>query len=162
MAEDAPEPPHALDRTTTYRLHTLAKLTDRVSQAAYLADAGIGHGEGRCLAAIGSFTPLSVNELAFRANLNKGQASRAAQSLVEQGLVRKQPSPTDGRGVVLTLTARGERAWARVMTVIARRNDEIVACLDPDERREFHRLLDKLIAAARSAAAGGDESDADV
>jgi DNA-binding MarR family transcriptional regulator len=142
----------ALDRTVTHRLHTLHKLTDRVSQAAYVTDAGMPLSEGRCLAAVGAFSPLSVNELARRANLNKGQASRAAQTLVDQGLVRKEASATDGRGVVLTLTAKGERAWRRVMTVIERRNDEILACLDATERQQLDRLLDRLVAHASAAA----------
>lgn len=144
----------ALDRTTTHRLHMLHKLTDRVTQAAYTTDAGIPLAEGRCLAAIGSFAPLSVNDLAQGANLNKGQASRAAQSLVDQGLVRKAPSEVDGRGVVLTLTAKGERMWHRVMAVIDRRNQEIVACLDAEERRQLDRLLDRLIEAARGELRG--------
>lgn len=144
--------PRALGGTVTFRLHSLAKLTDRVSQAAYLDEAGLPLGEGRCLSAIGSFRPLSVNDLAAAANLDKGQASRAAQSLVDQGLVRKGPSATDGRGVVLTLTARGERVWQRVMDVVERRNAEITACLSVAEQAQFDRLLDRLLAHARSAA----------
>jgi DNA-binding MarR family transcriptional regulator len=143
----------ALHGTVTFRLHTLAKLTDRVSQAAYLADAGLPIGEGRCLSAIGSFRPLSVNDLAAAANLDKGQASRAAQSLVAQGLVRKEASPTDGRGVVLTLTAKGERVWRRVMDLVERRNAEITACLSAAERAQLDRLLDRLVMHARSAVA---------
>lgn len=148
----------ALDLTITHRLHTLSKLTDRVSQAAYEADAGIPFSEGRCLAAIGAFSPLSVNDLAQRANLNKGQASRAAQALVDQGLVRKESSATDGRGVVLTLTAKGERVWRRLMSVIERRNAEIVACLDAKEIEQFSRLLDRLVDHARSTADNGAEA----
>jgi DNA-binding MarR family transcriptional regulator len=144
--------PTALDRTVTHRLHTLYKLTDRVSQAAYVADAGLPLSEGRCLSAVGAFAPLSVNDLAQQANLNKGQASRAAQSLVDQGLVRKEASATDGRGVVLMLTAKGERVWRRVMDVIERRNGEIVGCLDAAERRQLDRLLDRLVDHARIAA----------
>jgi DNA-binding MarR family transcriptional regulator len=147
-----------LDLTITHRLHTLSKLTDRVSQAAYEADAGIPFSEGRCLAAIGAFSPLSVNDLAQRANLNKGQASRAAQSLVDQGLVRKESSATDGRGVVLTLTAKGERVWRRLMSVIERRNAEIVACLDAKEVEQFSRLLDRLVDHARSTACNSAET----
>lgn len=149
----------ALEGTFTHRLHTLGKLTDRVTQAAYRDDAGIGHAEGRCLAAIGAFTPLSVNDLAYRSNLNKGQASRAAQGLVEQGLVRKQASAADARAVVLTLTPKGERVWQRVMEVIERRNREIVACLDEHEKRQLDALLDRLIEAARAAAATAGEGD---
>ncbi len=141
----------SLDRTITHRLHTLSKITDRVSQAAYESDAGIPYSEGRCLAAIGTFSPLSVNDLARRANLNKGQASRAAQSLVDQGLVRKEASATDGRGVVLTPTPKGERIWQRLMLVIERRNAEIVSCLTASEVEQFSALLDRLVEHARGA-----------
>ena len=144
----------ALHGTVTFRLHTLAKLTDRVGQAAYLSESGLPLGEGRCLAAIGAFRPLSVNDLAAAANLDKGQASRAAQSLVAQGLVRKEASPTDGRGVVLTLTAKGERVWRRVMDLVERRNAEITSCLSAAERAQLDRLLDRLVAHARQGAAG--------
>ena len=144
-----------LERTITHRLHTLSKLTDRATQAAYMLDAGIPFSEGRCLAAIGAFRPLSVKDLAYRANLDKGQASRAAQSLVDQGLVLKQASPTDGRGVVLTLAARGEQVWRRLMTVIERRNEEIVSCLNAEERKQLDYLLDRLVDQAREAAEVG-------
>jgi len=149
----------ALDRTVTYRLHTLSKLTDRATQAAYEAEAGIQFSEGRCLAAIGSFSPLSVNDLAQRANLNKGQASRAAQSLVDKSLVRKVASTTDGRGVVLTLTIKGERIWQRLMLVIEGRNAQIAACLNAPEVQQFSELLDRLVAHARDTAGDGDSID---
>ncbi len=127
----------------------LSKLTDRVTQQAYEDEVGIPMHEGRCLAAIGSFSPMSVNDLARNANLNKGQASRAAQSLVDQGLVCKAVSEADGRGVELTLTAKGERIWRRAMALIERRNAEILSCLDAAEERLFGRLLDRLVSHAR-------------
>lgn len=149
--------PRPLDRSITYRLHTLTKLSDRVSKIAYESDAGIPWSEGRCLAAIGAFGPLSVNDLAQRANLNKGPASRAAQSLVEQGLVRKVPSVTDGRAVVLTLTTKGIRAWQKLMLIIERRNAEIVSCFKASEVEHFSRLLDMLVEHARKTFPHVDE-----
>lgn len=151
--------PLSLDRTITHRLHTLTKITDRVSQAAYESDAGIPYSEGRCLAAIGTFSPLSVNDLAHRANLNKGQASRAAQSLVDQGMVRKEASATDGRGVVLTPTSKGERIWQRLMLVIERRNAEIVSCLAASEVEQFSALLDRLVEHARGRDPAMEDDD---
>jgi DNA-binding MarR family transcriptional regulator len=153
----AADNPIRLDRTLTYRLHLLHKLSDRDSQTAYLNDAGLPISEGRCLAAIGTFAPLSVSDLARRANLNKGQASRAAQALVDQGLVQKQASGTDGRGVVLTLTRKGAQTWQRVMQVIARRNDEIFGCLSAAELEQLSRLFDRMITHARRS--GGDAED---
>ena len=140
-----------LGRTVTHRLHVLQKLTDRVSQQAYLEKTGMPLGEGRCLAAVGAFSPLSVSDLAARANLDKGQASRAAQALLDQGLVSKEASAIDGRGVVLSLTPEGVQVWRRLMKVIRDRNDEIVACLTPDEREVLDALLDRLVEHARAA-----------
>ena len=150
-----------LDRTLTYRLHLLHKLTDIESQRAYVAGAGLSMSDGRCLTAIGSFAPLSVNDLALRANLNKGQASRAAQSLVEQGLVLKAASRTDGRGVVLTLTPKGRAAWQRAMDVVAQRNQDIFGALSKAERDQLSDFFDRLIARAREQNGDSDDSDDD-
>jgi DNA-binding MarR family transcriptional regulator len=135
-----------LDRTMSYRLHLLHKLYDRNTQLEYLNHAGLQLSEARCLGAIGSFAPLSIKDLAQRANLDKGQASRAAQALVERELVQKKVSGTDGRGVVLTLTRKGLHAWQRVMQVIARRNEEVFGCLSAAEQKELSRLFDRMIA----------------
>ncbi len=129
----------------TYRLHRLNKLTDRHSGAAYATELGLGVGEARCLAAIGQFAPLSVNDLAARANLDKGQASRAAQMLVERELVQKAASDTDARGVVLTPTRSGKLLWKRVMRLIAQRNDDIFGCLTDTEQRQLETFFDRLI-----------------
>lgn len=139
----------ALDQFLTYRLHLVSKLTDRHSSEAYVDEFGLPVGEARCLAAVGNFAPLSVVELAARANLHKGPASRAAQALVERGLVAKQASETDGRGVVLSLTPAGRRLWRRVMALIARRNEEIFGCLSLLEQKQLGSILDRLIAHAR-------------
>jgi DNA-binding MarR family transcriptional regulator len=139
-----------LDRFLTYRLHQVNKLTDKASSEAYALEFGLPVGQARCLAAIGNFAPLSVNQLAARANLDKGQASRAAQALVERGLVVKGAHPEDGRGVVLQPTPAGRRLWARVMRLIARRNDEIFGCLSRTERRQLADLLERVLLHARA------------
>jgi DNA-binding MarR family transcriptional regulator len=91
-----------------------------------------------------------VNQLAGRANLDKGQASRAAQALVERGLVAKQASASDARAVVLEPTAAGRRQWARVMRLIARRNEEIFGCLSAAEQRQLAHLLERVLENARA------------
>lgn len=138
-----------LDQYLTWRLHRIAKLTDKHSSNAYAEEFGLPVGEARCLAAIGNFAPLSVNDLAAGANLNKAQASRAAQALVERGLVIKQASTTDARGVVLTLTKAGNKLWNEVMATIARRNEEIFGCLTRSEQQQLGDMLDRLIAHAK-------------
>lgn len=143
---------HRLDRTFTHRLHTLGKLTDKVTQVGYEKETGIPAHEARCLAAVGNFSPLSVNDLAKGANLDKAQASRAAQSLVEKGLILKTSSTTDARGVVLTLTPEGRKLWLRTMRFVNRRNVEITACLSEEELKVLDIVLDKLVSHARLSA----------
>lgn len=139
-----------LDQFLTYRLHQVNKITDKASTDAYAQELGLPVGEARCLAAIGNFEPLSVNQLAARANLDKAQASRAAQALVDRGWVDKAASETDARGVVLSLSAEGRRWWARVMKLIARRNEEIFGCLSRAEQEQLAVMLERLVEHARA------------
>jgi DNA-binding MarR family transcriptional regulator len=143
----------SLERYLTYKLHMLNKLSDRASHDAYLAGCGLPLGEARCMAAVGSFTQLTVNELAFEANLDKAQASRAAQALVERGLLRKQPNAQDARCVILSLTPAGQPVWEQVMRLIEQRNQDIFGELSPAERALLSELFDRLILKARTSTA---------
>ena len=60
----------------------------------------------------GSIDPTGVKEVARQTAITMGTASEAVSSLVAKGLVRKQPSGSDGRAVVLSLTITGARAAA--------------------------------------------------
>lgn len=135
----------ALDRFLTYRMHFINKISDRDSAQAYAEQYQLPIGEARCLAAIGRFAPLSVNDLALAANLNKGQASRCAQALSDAGLIRKAVSHVDGRGVVLSPTAKGQKRYRQLIELIARRNEEIFGYLTAREQAELSRMLDKII-----------------
>jgi len=137
-----------LERYFTYRLNTLSKLNDMASQELYLAGGGLSLPETRCLAAVGSFPELTVNQLAFESNLDKGQASRAAQSLVDRGLLTKQASPVDGRSVILSLTRQGKPLWEKVMALIDQRNAELLSCLTDAEQQQLQDLFDRMLAHA--------------
>ncbi len=140
--------PPPLDRFLTWRLHRIAKLSDRASAEAYQAECGLSLAEGRCLAAVGQFEPVSVRDLAQHAHLDKANASRSAASLEQRGLLVKGASATDGRGVELSLTPEGRRLWRRTMKLIERRNLEVFGSLSAAERETlgamFDRVLDQL------------------
>jgi len=56
---------------------------------------------------------LSLNDLAARTMTHKSSVSVVVKRLVDRGLVRRQRSAADGRGIVLTLTPAGRRALER-------------------------------------------------
>jgi DNA-binding MarR family transcriptional regulator len=146
----------ALEQFLTYRLHLVNKLSDRDTNRAYLDEIELPLGEARCLAAIGRFAPLSIKDLARAANLDKGQASRSAQSLVERGMVNKTTSAADARGVLLTVTPAGQALYERVIRLIDTRNREIFGCLSPADQKKFGQILDTV---ARHLQAGQDQQE---
>jgi DNA-binding MarR family transcriptional regulator len=133
-----------LDQFLTYRLHRVARLSERETGAAYLTACGLNASEARCLAAVGSFEPLSVNDLAHLANQDKGHASRSAKALVASGLVAKEESSDDGRAVVLKLTRRGRAVYVKTMRVIDERNAAAFAVLSARERKLLGNMLDRI------------------
>ena len=139
-----------LRRHFTYRLNTLSKLNDMMSQELYQAGSGLSLPEARCLAAIGSQPgQITVMQLSFEANLDKAQVSRTAKLLVERGLVSKLPSPEDGRCVQLTLTAQGRQCWEQVMPLIQQRNQELLDCLSESEQASLLDMFDRMLEQAR-------------
>jgi DNA-binding MarR family transcriptional regulator len=137
-----------LDRFITYRLHVLNKIADRITNDLYERELKLTLSDCRCLAAIGYFKSISVNDLASHANLDKSQASRAAQRLVDGALVSRLHREGDGRIVDLVLTKSGEKIYGKVMKIATRRNQEVFDCLTDGQRMIFSDLLDKLIAAS--------------
>ena len=63
-----------------------------------------------------------------------------------------------GRGVVLTMTPKGKKAWQRTMQVVGRRNQDIFGVLSEAERAQLSDFFDRLIEKAR---AGGEAGDAE-
>jgi DNA-binding MarR family transcriptional regulator len=134
-----------LDQVLSFRLLMLHKLSERNSGLEFEQALGLSPADGRALSTLGAFEPLSVVELANACSLNKSQASRAAQALVNQGLAHKADSPDDGRGVVLTLTEPGRHLYARTLQLVNQRSRSIFACLNTQEQAAFSAMLDRLI-----------------
>jgi DNA-binding MarR family transcriptional regulator len=144
--ESTAEPRPGLDRFLTYRLHVLNKLSDKQTSDMYEAKLGMSTMECRCLAAVGYFHPVSVKDLAQLANLDKSQASRAALSLFEAGLVERLARDGDSRGVDLVLTKKGAGIYEKVIALATQRNTEAFSVLTDAERHLLGDMLDRLIA----------------
>ena len=79
--------------------------------------------------------PLTPGQLADLERVQPPSMTRTVNCLADLGLVAKNPHPTDGRQVVVSLTETGE---AEVEETRRRRNTWLAAQLDamtPDERR---------------------------
>lgn len=87
---------------------------------------------------------LSLSELAERTLTNLSSVSEVVTRLVNQGLVARARGEADGRTIELSLTEAGKLAVSAAPAL----EDHVLRGLDamqPDERRELTRLLNRLL-----------------
>ena len=135
----------------SYRLHVVANLLSRSAAMRYKREFGVSLWEWRTVALLGAEAPLSLNELARAAGLDKSQMSRVVSGLAERGLIRRGGDEQDGRGVKLTLSRSGERVYQGLIRAASERNAAFLGCLAPRERECLDGALQKLGEQARAA-----------
>ena len=72
-----------------------------------LAEAGVTEQQWRVLRVLDDSGPTDLKTLAESALLFGPSVTRILKDLVERGLVVRQANPNDGRGAIVTLSARG-------------------------------------------------------
>jgi DNA-binding MarR family transcriptional regulator len=74
-----------------------------------------------------------------------GTMSFRIDRLERAGLVQREPDPTDGRNVFVTLTPEGLALFDRVAPVHLANEERLIAALTEQEREQFVGLLRKLL-----------------
>ncbi|MBL8381959.1 MAG: MarR family transcriptional regulator [Burkholderiales bacterium] len=133
----------------SFRVHALANALSRGAALTYRREFDVSLMEWRVLALLGAHQPLSQRDLARHAGLDKGQMSRVVSALARRALVARAPNEQDGRGVRLTLSRAGTRAYEGLIAAANRRNDALAAALAPSERIAFDDMVARLTARAR-------------
>lgn len=133
----------------SFRLHVVANLLSRGAALRYRREFGVSLMEWRTIALLGGGAPMSLNELAKLAGLDKSQMSRVVAGLTERALVLRAVDAADARGVRLWLSAAGKRIYAGLIAAANDRNDAFLAALTVEEQRVLGTVLDKLGGVAR-------------
>jgi DNA-binding MarR family transcriptional regulator len=133
-----------LEDLLTYRLHIVKKLTDKIIHDEFLAHTGLSLPEARVMLCVGTCGQLSVSELGQKSNLDRSQASRAADGLVRRGLLAKASSELDARGVEIRLSEAGNAVFLRALSVSQQRNAAFLALLEPAQAEALMSALENL------------------
>jgi DNA-binding MarR family transcriptional regulator len=96
------------------------------------------------LAAIHSFGPISVTALADREMVRPATMSRMVSALVDEGLARRQEDKSDGRGVLVAVTAKGRRAYQKAHQQRLQQLTEALRSFPPEQLAAMRELVSAL------------------
>ncbi|MEK7345872.1 MAG: MarR family winged helix-turn-helix transcriptional regulator [Pseudomonadota bacterium] len=150
------------------RLHTLAALSAASTSLRVERKFSLTLLEWRSLGQLAAFAPLSLKDLAHRAGMDKSYASRTVSGLIERGFIASERNDADARGVMLTLTAKGQALYQQVIVDAEARNERLLRPLSKEDRQRLMTSLTALTERARQVLdeerliQAGKLSDADV
>jgi DNA-binding MarR family transcriptional regulator len=98
------------------------------------------------LAALEEYGPLSQAGIGRRLGMDRNDVNGVLNRLQAEHLVDRRPDPTDRRRNVISLTKNGRRHLDELQRHADAVQDELLAGLDPAERRQLQSLLAKLLA----------------
>lgn len=96
------------------------------------------------LAAITNHGPISVTALSDREFVRPATISRMVSALVENGLARRLQDKSDGRGVLIAVTAKGRKAYQRAQDLRLRQIAEALGKFSPDQLPAMRCLAEAL------------------
>jgi len=130
------------------RLLVLANLLRRGGTIRYRRLLGLSVGEWGIIGELSQRAPVNLNELAAGIGLDKTQISRSVTTLVERGLVTREPNPESNREVVINLTADGRGSMARMVEAAIAVNAFLLEGFSADEQRVLAGRIDLLTSRA--------------
>jgi len=144
-ADDADAGLRTFRTLPTFRLHVLARVSERFFEQYYQREFGLSLLECRMIGITGDFGQLSFKRLCETANLDKSHASRLIDKLIARKLLHKVSHPSDQRSVMLGLTSTGRECHRALHASARALADRWLSALTRDARRVFQESLVKLV-----------------
>jgi DNA-binding MarR family transcriptional regulator len=148
VAEEAlPIPQTRLDlfKFAPFRLNRLAAEVSAALSVEYQERHGLDIPAWRVIATLGFRNDAcSAQYVAQCTRTHKSTISRAVTMLLQQGLIERVENEADRREFRLRLTRKGRTLYEELFPQLLRREDEILACLSAQERKQLSTLLGKI------------------
>lgn len=144
--DDGPQPPARLRRLTSWQASKVSTLGARMTARHMPLTA---RPDFAVLAALEEYGPLSQADLGRRLGLDRNDVSGVVTRLASGRYVDRHTDPGNRRRNVVTLTASGRRYLEEIQRHADAAQDELLAGLDPAERRQLNELLAKLLSSHR-------------
>lgn len=140
-----PKPRLDLFKFVPFRLNRLAAEVSSALSVEYQEQHGLDIPAWRVIATLGFRNDAcSAQYIAQCTRTHKSTISRAVTALLNDDLIERVENEADRREFRLQLTRKGRALYEELFPQLLRREDEILACLSAQERRQLSALLGKI------------------
>ena len=151
-----PEPSHRADIAPTRVRDRPTWLISRAyaRSTGLLNDGFASHGAGlrsyhyRLLAALDEWGPASQADLGRGTGIDRSDVAIALNELADRGLIERAIDPDDRRRNIVSITRSGTRQLGALDRLISEIQDQLLAPLSAAERRQFIKLLHRVLDAS--------------
>lgn len=147
-ADEASTRPKArldLFKFVPFRLNRLAAEVSSALSVEYQERHGLDIPAWRVIATLGFRNDAcSAQYIAQCTRTHKSTISRAVTTLLNESLIERVENEADRREFRLQLTTKGRTLYEELFPQLLRREDEILACLSAQERKQLSVLLGKI------------------
>jgi DNA-binding MarR family transcriptional regulator len=128
-----------------FRLNRLAAEVSAELSSEYRERYGLDIPEWRVLATLGfRDDACSAQYIVHCTRTHKSTISRAVTALMTRQLIERVENEDDRREYNLRLTRRGKTLYDELIPRLLRKEQEILSCLSPRERKDFAAMLGKI------------------
>lgn len=138
-----------LEEFLPYRLSVLSNRVSRAIARRYAKVFDLTIPEWRVIAVLGRRPNITATEVAEATEMDKVAVSRAVTRLVAARRIAARADREDARRQLLSLTREGESLHARIAPIALESEERLLSVLDARERQQLHRLIERLLEAAK-------------
>jgi DNA-binding MarR family transcriptional regulator len=138
-----PQVPDELLASSVYLLKRLGFMAKEQGMKAY-EEVGLHPYHHAVMSVLDEGSRETQGAIADALGYDRGQLVGLLDELEERGLVERRRDPADRRRHIVVLTPAGRRTLGRLRKLAREIEDEFLAPLGEDQRRELHRLLRRL------------------
>ena len=131
-----------LEDLVAVRIVRIAEVMTRLATRTIEARVGLRNTDLRLMNLLDGSEPLTVNQIARRAHVDKAWVSRSLRQLEKSGLVTRKGNPKDSRLTVVDLSAKGRALLEQVRPLALARETRLLEGIDPTV---FKTSLDRLM-----------------
>lgn len=140
-----------------YYIRSIANRLSQIDQRIYRNSLNVGLNEWACLALLAREDGISASRICEVSGYDKAVISRSVRSLMDKGYVSARAVANHNRKQLLSLTAKGKKAYLTIEALVLERERLLLEDVTPAQKKVLLKLLARILDKSQSLL--GPEAD---